>query len=548
MSRRYSAVVLLLLVATIPAFALSIGKFRIRDVAAGRGRVAFIANGLVVLDAKSGAVIVRERSIPSATLFETPHGVLVAIPQAYYGSPSRFRLFSTRGDPAWEVTCDFWHAGQDDLICVDSQSPKQNLRVQVRSLTDGQIRWSFDTGGSGGEALDAKGRLIVANRNKVDDDPRNTRLTIFDLADGRVLGAIELPKLKPFYGGASQPDFEFDGERVLMRLRDVPGCPDAALQTYEFDPARGLFLSSTECEPTRQLLSPPPEPVWTEAERAFGFRMEPLKDNSLVSSGLPNATLFERRSPGAERWQVIQPYYNVFENSWQFGKAHEQADLLFLEHNAWHFGTLDCIDLATGRPLWRYVFPSVSVQHWIGVLTPPSRIGRFYESDWQALQNNAPPQLIGLIRPLTLDEQRLAEVDTLPHHDTAPTTFDPAAVEPWPTTVAIGLVAVGVTWLPIGAGIGLFVVSRRERVAPRRSLRRVFIGLALVVYLLIVFIYLAVIEMFAAASTALLLAFGAYCHVMVTALSVETSRLTWLVRGSLALFLLCIGFISLQLF
>jgi hypothetical protein len=431
------------------------------------------------------------------------------------------------------VSCDLWHAGRDHLICVDSRSSKQNLRLQVRSLTDGQIRWSLDTGGSGGEALDANGRLMVANQGMVYEeittpsnrtDPygvinsgystRNTRLTILDLADGRVLATMDLPMLKPLNRGV-QPDFEFDGERVLMRLRDVPGCPETSLQTYRLDLTRGLFQSSAECESIRYP-SPPPEPVWTDAERVLGFRMQPLKDSTLVSSSPPNATLFEQRSPRVQRWQVIQPFYNSSENSWHFEQAHEQEGFLFLESNAWHFGTLDSIDLASGRPLWRYVFPSVTVLHSINFVSPPGLIGRFYENDWRALQRNAPPPLIGLIRPLTLDEQLRLYADTvadLPRHAAAPTTFDPAAVQPWPVALAVTAVIL----LPIGAGAGLLVPSWRERLAPRGSLRRVFIGLVLLIYLLM------------------------------AACSVETSRLTWLVRGSLVLFLLFIGAASLFL-
>jgi hypothetical protein len=131
---------------------------------------------------------------------------------------------------------------------------------------------------------------------------------VLDLADGRVLAAMDVPGLMPT-SQDDPPRFEFDGERVLMRLRDVPGCASTAVRTSELDAARSQFRSRSECVsidsgPSRTAAAP----AWTELERQFSFRHHPLRDGALVwSHQVVRGTLFERRSSGGDRWQLFQP-------------------------------------------------------------------------------------------------------------------------------------------------------------------------------------------------------------------------------------------------
>jgi hypothetical protein len=91
----------------------------------------------------------------------------------------------------------------------------------------------------------------------------------------------------------------------------------------------------------------------------------------------------------------------------------------------------------------------------------------------------------------------------------------------------------------------LFIVARRERVAPRQSLRRVMIGLGLLAYVLLARQLTGSVA--GALVAAQLLILTAYVHVMAAALSVEARRGTWQLRTALALLLLPVGFVSLLL-
>lgn len=144
-------VVLLLLSANAPAFAQ---KSTLNELAAAGGRVAFLARGLVVLDLQTGTVMARERNVTWAQVLATPAGLLVGTTTAATGwTPVRYRLFSTHGDPVWDVPCELRRVEPDHLICVDPGSSRSGQMVQVRRLTDAHITRAYNAGRDAPEAV-----------------------------------------------------------------------------------------------------------------------------------------------------------------------------------------------------------------------------------------------------------------------------------------------------------------------------------------------------------------------------------------------------------
>src|SRR5579872_987348 len=163
--KRLAAAAVLVGIAVMPVFATMTMKSRIGTFAFAGGRMAFVANGLTVLDPMDGRVVLREPETRAASLTETSDGILVGTPLAFRRA-MRYRLFSSAADPAWDVSCDLWHPAERYLICVSEWSIlTRRVTLLARSRVDGTIRWSFNTRGGGGEALDAKGRLMIANED-----------------------------------------------------------------------------------------------------------------------------------------------------------------------------------------------------------------------------------------------------------------------------------------------------------------------------------------------------------------------------------------------
>jgi hypothetical protein len=272
----------------------------------------------------------------------------------------------------------------------------------------------------------------------------------------------------------------------------------------------------------------------SEIEQKLGARVHPLEEGELVS--FPGfGTLFELRSKRGH-WQAVQPpsqsptYANL-----RFTGAFERRGLLFIESMSWRFGTLDCIDLASGRPLWRYVFPAMPVLLSTGVF-PPGWVQQLSKSSWREIQENPPPPLTVLARPIPLEEY----VPGLTTEDreglrASRTIFDPAGIRS----------RAPLAWTLVAIGLGLFIVPLTKRVAPPGSMRRVLATLGLFVYLIVVLMFFGRLEFFATAIVKLLLV-GAYLQMAVAALRVHTKRRRALLRVGLSLLLLPLGWFALR--
>ena len=529
--------------------------------------VAFVAGGLTVLDAWSGVVMVREPDARSVGLYDTAQGILVGTAASrFFEQPQYYRMFAKQGSGfAWQAECDLWHLAQGHLICVDSHplvfmfsgifGLRVSIRVQARSLANGRVLWSYDTGGSGGEALDAKGRLMLTNvewREEKFEGSSNgyavsgtasvgrvKKLTVLDLESGRVLATTDVRDLTlRGWSGSDPPNHEFDGERVVLRRRkgSDPACPERSVRVYTLDLAGQTFRARDDCEPVMPASPLPRAPALSEMEQKLGARVHPLEEGELVSFPGFGGTLFELRSKRGH-WQAVLPRsLSETHADWRFTRAFERRGRLFIESESWQFGTLDCIDLESGRPLWRYVFPAAPVLLSTGVF-PPGWVQRLSKSAWRELQDNPPPPLTVLARPIPLEEYLQGQLmeDREGLRASGPAIFDPAGIRS----------RAPLAWTLVAVGFGLFIVPLGKRLAPPGSMRRVLARLGLFVYLTVVIMFFGRIEFFATAIGKLLLV-GAYLQMTVAALRVQTKRRRALLRVGLALLLLPLGWFALR--
>lgn len=530
--------------------------------------VAFVAGGLTVLDAWSGVVMVREPDARSVGLYDTTQGILVGTAASrFFEQPQYYRMFAKQGSGfAWQAECDLWHLAQEHLICVDSHplvfmfsgifGLRVSIRVQARSLANGRVLWSYDTGGSGGEALDAKGRLMLTNEEWVDEKFEGTsngyavsgtasvgrvkKLTVLDLESGRVLATTDVRDVTlRGWSGSDPPDHEFDGERVVLRRRkgSGPACPERSVRVYTLDLAGQTFRARDDCEPVMPASQSPPQPALSEIEQKLGARVHPLEEGELVSFPGFGGTLFELRSKRGH-WQAVLPRSpSETQADWRFTRAFERRGRLFIESMSWQFGALDCIDLESGRPLWRYVFPAAPVLLSTGVF-PPGWVQGLSKSSWRELQDNPPPPLTVLARPIPLEEYLQGQLmeDREGLRASGRPVFDPAGIRS----------RAPLAWTLIAVGFGLFIVPLGKRFAPPGSMRRVLATLGLFFYLTVVLMFFGRLEFFATAIGKLLLV-GAYLQMAVAALRVHTKRRRVLLRVGLSLLLLPLGWFALRL-
>jgi len=532
--------------------------------------VAFAAGGLTVLDARSGEVMVREPAARSVRLYDTAQGILVGTAASrFFEQPQYYRMFAKQGSGfAWQAECDLWHLAQGRLICVDSHplvfmfsgifGLRVRITVQARSLANGRVLWSYDTGGSGGEtgeALDAKGRLMLTNEEWGDEKfegssngyvvrgtahvGRVKKLTVLDLESGRVLATTDVRDVTlRGWPGSDRPNHEFDGERVVLRRRQVsdPACPERSVRVYTLDLAGQTFRARDDCEPVMPASPSPRAPALSKIERKLGARVHPLEEGELVS--FPGfGTLFELRSKRGH-WQAVQPpSQSPTHANLRFTSAFERRGRLFIESMSWKFGTLDCIDLASGRPLWRYVFAATPVLLSTGVF-PPGWVQQLWKSSWRELQDNPPPPLTVLARPIPLGEfppWQSTVQDWEGLRASGPAIFDPAGIR----------TRAPLAWTLIAVGLGLFIVPLTRRLAPPGSMRRVLATLGVFVYLTVVLMFFGRLEFFATVIGKLLLV-GAYLQMAVAALRVHTKSRRALLPGGLALLLLPLGWFALR--
>ncbi|MEE8325943.1 MAG: hypothetical protein V3R58_02790, partial [candidate division NC10 bacterium] len=482
----------------------------------------------------------------------------------FFPGPQNYRMVARQGNGfAWEAKCDLWHMTQEYMICVDLPTLSRilglgpGITVQARSLVDGQVRWSYETGEWGGEALDANGRLMLANEEwRSEEHERGTvrvgrvkKLTVLDLENGHVLATTDVQDVVlRGWSGHFPPNHEFDGERVLLRRRrgSDPECPEHAVRVYTLDLTGHGFQSRDECEAETSPSQSRPESTLSEIERKLGAQVHRLEEGELVSFGaFGDGTLLELRSERGH-WQAVSPLSTVH-RQWRFTHAFEKGGLLFIESNDWGFGTLDCVQLASGRPLWRYVFPAVPVLTSTNSFAPPYRGPKASElrSLWNELRKNPLPTLASVEQPLPLEEylnQRTVSAVELVQGSNS-VIFDPAGIR----SLTQSPYLVSFAWALVAVGLGVLIVPIKKRLFPPGSIRWVLIAVGLSIYLIAFLLFFGGISLFTTLIAKLLLV-GAYLQSCIAGLRVHTRRGRWLLRAGFVLLLLPLGWFVLMLF
>ena len=417
----------------------------------------------------------------------------------------------------------------------------------------------YDTHGAGGEALDANGRLMIANEDVTlesceqgtssgtSDVTRVKALTVLDIDTGRVLASTTLPNLRLYgWSGAWPPNHEFDGDRVLFRVKPKPGCNGADVHLYTLGAAAGMLTSTIEeCRST-----PPPrpsgEPAWTDGEKPWRPILHPLQEGAIVTFEIAGAAaLVERRSPLAT-WQALLPGTREPDQRLQLQRVFEGDGTVFVQASDWGFGTVDALELESGRPLWRYVFPTGATIGSIGVFGPPDEPWPGdLERAWLAVVARPPALLSRADRVHPIEDYLMATdpagAPAVAVEGPPIVVFDPAAHAQF-RAMTTRLVS---RWLAIVLGAVFVVVPLGRRLAPTTSMRRVGVAIARFAYLLGVVTFGAP-SLLAALVVRLLLVI-AFLQTAFAALRVRTARRRWLVRAALALLLLPLGSVLLML-
>lgn len=527
-----------------PAEATRYGLGGARAVHIAGPWVIVLERGLTILDARMGAVLRREPDSDVESVTRTPTGFLLSAARSQFGRGER-HVFLAPPDvrERWQARCGLWHVADGYLICAEGASGlllgpvDSKLHAVGRSLADGRVLWRHDIGGSRGEALDARGRLMIATEDHSLEDyergrrgvTRVQRLVVLDLPTGRVLAETAVPGSRLHHWHNAQ-NYQFDGERVTLRLRNAAAgeCPDgSALRTYTLDQPGQAFVASDECEPPRdenpRSVVASPEPP----QRTILARVGEAELSWWFAAG--GGYVVERRTPQA-RWQAITPGGD----NWQPRNAWEAEGLVVLMGVTGSHGTLDAFDAESGTPLWRYVFLTsrqLLSTHGLGPGRTSYVVQGLYASRDQLSRLRAnPPAGFSVVHDLDPSDQ--GQVEGEPGPSEAPVLVDPAT----PGRAEIAGVWLR-AWAPVAVLAMLSLALARSRKRAPRTARRALLasGLAVTVLTVLYFFsgddFLATVALKVVAPVTLVQAFRA-------AWALETPRFKWPLRAALTIALL----------
>jgi hypothetical protein len=254
----------------------------------------------------------------------------------------------------------------------------------LHRLSDGKPLWTYrPPDAAGGEQLAGGGRLMVTFENWTGHETVELEmgswtgpvrhvvgLAVLDLASGRDL----LPRASQDVelDGSVRDPIRFDGERItyVMRRATAGPCAGERQLILTLNAAASGYTTELCCEPRPKGESGTP----------------PLPGANVTTGWFEGATLVEVAA-GGRRWFAGIPW--EFRMSPVHGRIRPVADLLLVESNSDVGGRLDAFDLATGLPLWTFVYPSfltLSSTNGLSDDKPPVRDG----SEWPRVRSNPP--------------------------------------------------------------------------------------------------------------------------------------------------------------
>lgn len=342
------------------------------NIVVADGKVYFIQadRSLTALDLATGRVLLRKKGLGHMWEVQaTDRGLLVC------GYSEICLIDMTSHVILWQTSCRCDPNVLDDcLVSYDG-----NGLVQCRRLRDGTVLWSFDLPGAL-DVIAAKDKVLVHREARFEGTPATVLL---DMKTGKELFRWRTPP-----AGVPSERLYFDGDRVYVasgrraggRARadftqilvwdtsgqqldpiDVP--PDVAKRSGNSQ-SDAFTIGDKTFDRGRVRLKDdivPPQPL-----RESGGRLRwPLSDKAMLAIGGHPATENNRAVADVS---VATVALETPEGGWRgllthlvarrgrvYAIAHTDDKLLLGSD----LGHVECIDLASGKSLWIYVFPTV---------------------------------------------------------------------------------------------------------------------------------------------------------------------------------------------
>jgi hypothetical protein len=245
-----------------------------------------------------------------------------------------------------------------------------------------------------------------------------------------------------------------------------------------------------------------------------------VADGQLEIGADEQGATLDFRSPRGS-WRMRGPQPGPVETAWALRGS------LFVESDLGAAGALDAIDVASGRPLWRHVYPATwqlaSTSSFMGRSAYLIQQLEAQRSEWQRVRTQRFEPLVLLDRTAEPSGQRAA-----------PVVLDP---EPYSSASRLRLGVWASLALPLAAAL---LLRRFKRPLPPGTIRRALVGIGLCVYLALWLEVGGGIDQLATWTVKLAFAV-AVTLAMGEALRVTPRRLTRLARLSLGLVVLAIG-------
>lgn len=321
------------------------------------GKVMFVqpGSGLTILDVTTGRVLLRDTAERRArSLVPTASGVLLCgWDAAHEDAPAvwmvdiKRSLLAAKPIIAWSGPGGRPQPAADKIFDSDGQT------VFARRALDGSVVWGYLVPGSlNWSKLTSAGVWAVEGQVAL-----VSAVTLLDPSTGRVLG-----QRKSF----QDREFVFqslEANRFVAWAKAQPSdrCQGRVLRILTFSPERGTLTAAEGCR--EPLPSDTTFQDGTATCDGFPTNHPRLRSCALVNpsgvEGLPH--------PGgpALNLQAITGIMEHAQRGWQLSPRQSantriwfQSDFLFLSHSDWEVGVVERIDLASGKPVWRYVFPS----------------------------------------------------------------------------------------------------------------------------------------------------------------------------------------------
>ena len=503
------------------------------------GKVIFgqPSGGITVLDVASGRVLMRDRGRRdehAGGLVVAPDRVIVEMHRSGLldsflpdRHPETYRMLDLRTlAVAWELRRD-----RRPLGLLRLQTP--GTRLTARDPVSGRVAWTYATQRREGEIRFARGRLMVTEEDldRIEYRPQRSwtgpvrrvhAVTVLSVETGQELGSFRGPgfDLADVPHG-SQP-IAFDGERVVLDLRRSAehSCAGIPLRVLTLLPGSKVLGSEDACPP----VSPRSADEPSDPMSADGVNF-PLSDGILtVQAG--EAGLHLGLQAGRGSWRAL----SRLPRRGHIGRVWDREDKLFIETRSPAVEMVDCIDVRSGRPLWRYVFPAYPNGDW---LVSPARwrpytveaIGRARLALESARSQEPPLVVVAERAPVEAAERPAALVfDPLPFPSSGDITG--RVVTAWASLVA----------LPAA----VLFLRGRTTLTPDRTARKAGLAIAVLVWLTGALMVTGTVEVVATWLAALSFAVW-FVLALRDALRVRNGRLSVPARIVLLLMVLGIG-------